>query len=667
MDMEKPDYILEHIRQISRPPPLHSSASSCPDPPSYTCLAIAENKLSLDLVRPLLQSSSDDNSIADELLHPMACGYDDPRGDSAFRAVLADFWSDQLLGDTSEASTPVSVSPDHLACAAGLSAVLDLLLDILFRDTTGKDGQRTVLAPAPYFPGYGSVVVSPRLNGARLVGIPPPNGFFTDDFEPDDLIAPDALEAGLKATASSPPGSTTVLLLTNPTNPGGAVYSSAALQAAVAWARSHRIHTIVDEIYAGSVHSPDPDRMFVSTLVALNFKLLSDVHIMWGVSKDFGLAGWRVGALLTHNDAVRASFASLAHQCEASRAALTCLRHMLAQKEGVAEYLNLHRKRLHNAYSRTCEALDKCGITSLPSRAGLFILVDLTPFVSTYSEETHLYTDLLHEEGINLTPGSCLGCPPGWFRLCFSYNTIDATLNAVTRLGSFLKRNFSSNDWAMMVAEEIPTKKALYPAFVEELKKLASKGSAPTCLDVGCGDGRIGALVAELGFQVTGTDVNRAAVELARARGIDAFVADACSLEELKLGVEEFDCVLIQLVISIIGTQSDRKALLKSAVQKLRPGGLLLLSASGESAGINDGYARLYELDRRATGEDRSYFSRDVKGRRLYQTHHFTEAELRALLEDAGLAVRSFDVSTECSSRRPDQAANFFYVLAERA
>jgi aminotransferase len=659
--MDKPDYILEHILLTSRP---LSSSSSGPGPPSYTCLAIAENKLSLDLVRPLLQSSSSDHHLADELLCLSACGYDDPRGDSGFRAALADFWSDQLLGDTSEASAPVSVCADHLACAAGLSAVLDLLLDILFRDTT-KDGHRTVLAPAPYFPGYGSVVASPRLNGARLVGIPPPMGFFTDDFEPDDLIAPEALETGLRQAALSKPGSTTVLLLTNPTNPGGAVYSRSALQAAVAWARSHNIHTIVDEIYAGSVHSPDSDRPFVSTLVALNSKLLSNVHIMWGVSKDFGLAGWRVGALLTHNDAVRASFASLAHQCEASRAALTCLRHLLAQKEGVAQYLHLHRKRLHDVYRRTREALDQCGIASLPSRAGLFLLVDLTPFASTYAEETRLYNDLLHEEGINLTPGSCLGCPPGWFRLCFAYNTIDATLDAVTRLGSFLKRNLSSNDWAMMVAEEIPTKNSLYPAFVEELKKLARKGAAPTCLDVGCGDGKIGASVAELGFRVTGIDVNRAAVDLARARGIDAFVADACSLEQL--GTEEFDCVLIQLVISIIGTHSDRRALLKSTVQKLRPGGLLLLSASGESAEINDGYARLYKLDRRATGEDRSYYSRDTKGRRLYQTHHFTEAELGTLLEEAGLVVRSFNVSMECSSRRPDQPANFFYVLAERA
>ena len=46
-----------------------------------------------------------------------------------------------------------------------------------------------------------------------------------------------------------------VLLLTNPNNPLGTVYSPAVIQNCIEWARSKKMHSIVDEIYALSVHS----------------------------------------------------------------------------------------------------------------------------------------------------------------------------------------------------------------------------------------------------------------------------------------------------------------------------------------------------------------------------------------------------------------------------
>ena len=45
------------------------------------------------------------------------------------------------------------------------------------------------------------------------------------------------------------------LLLTNPNNPLGTIYSPTVIQNCVCWARSKNMHTIVDEIYALSVHN----------------------------------------------------------------------------------------------------------------------------------------------------------------------------------------------------------------------------------------------------------------------------------------------------------------------------------------------------------------------------------------------------------------------------
>jgi len=45
-----------------------------------------------------------------------------------------------------------------------------------------------------------------------------------------------------------------MLLLTNPNDPLGVIYRPDTMRNAVAWARGRKLHTIVDEIFALSVH-----------------------------------------------------------------------------------------------------------------------------------------------------------------------------------------------------------------------------------------------------------------------------------------------------------------------------------------------------------------------------------------------------------------------------
>ena len=46
-----------------------------------------------------------------------------------------------------------------------------------------------------------------------------------------------------------------LLLLTNPNNPLGTVYSAKVIKNCIDWARGKKMHVIVDEIYALSTHS----------------------------------------------------------------------------------------------------------------------------------------------------------------------------------------------------------------------------------------------------------------------------------------------------------------------------------------------------------------------------------------------------------------------------
>ena len=55
-------------------------------------------------------------------------------------------------------------------------------------------------------------------------------------------------------------------------------------------------------------------------------------------------------------------------------------------------------------------------------------------------------------------------------------------------------------------------------------------------LDLGCGDGVLTERIVEAGARVIGVDASAAMVEAARARGVDAFVADAQALDSRRSG-----------------------------------------------------------------------------------------------------------------------------------
>lgn len=80
-----------------------------------------------------------------------------------------------------------------------------------------------------------------------------------------------------------------------------------------------------------------------------------------------------------------------------------------------------------------------------------------------------------------------------------------------------------------------PSDYAQHGVFVPQLGEAALQLLNPQpgelILDVGCGDGALTARIAEVGVRVIGLDSSAEMVEAARARGVDAFVADAEALD----------------------------------------------------------------------------------------------------------------------------------------
>ncbi|HEY5713223.1 MAG TPA: methyltransferase domain-containing protein [Allosphingosinicella sp.] len=96
----------------------------------------------------------------------------------------------------------------------------------------------------------------------------------------------------------------------------------------------------------------------------------------------------------------------------------------------------------------------------------------------------------------------------------------------------------TANRWS---AADYAKSGAFVPALGNAALQLLAPQSGELILDVGCGDGVLTERIAAVGAQVIGLDVSPEMVEAARARGIDAFVADAEDMDLARFG--QFDAV----------------------------------------------------------------------------------------------------------------------------
>lgn len=102
-----------------------------------------------------------------------------------------------------------------------------------------------------------------------------------------------------------------------------------------------------------------------------------------------------------------------------------------------------------------------------------------------------------------------------------------------------------------------------FPAFLELVQPPGRR-----TLDLGCGEGRVGAFLQSLGHHVIGVDASPGMVELARERH-DAIVADAAALP--------FDDGSFDLVIAYMSVMNfdDPESAIAEAARVLEPGGRL--------------------------------------------------------------------------------------------
>lgn len=390
----------------------------------YIPLCVAENKLVLDLLAERFVNGGAINGFANSSVYT----YNSFLGMPLAREATAYFLARRFLFPYRSLTPDEAlrhVQPRHVALGAGCAAMLNNLFFLL-----GSPAERDCcLIPKPYYAAFES-----DMN--LVAGIQP---FGVSQAHP--VRGPTVEEWQAAYTAARRQGlRPKFILLTNPNNPLGVIYSPSVLKEAVAWARSHDLHTIVDEIYALSTQPPHE---FHSILRVLNNDLKDDVHMVWAISKDFGASGVRFGIVYTQNEVL---LEGLANTC-----VITCvsgpiqylIAELLTDDDYVNGFLAESSRRLQHSYEICTRKLEEMVLPFVPAQAGIFVYVDFSGVMpaKTFDNEKQLTELMFKYARVVLTPGeSQRDDSPGMFRICYSYVEPEVLEIGLERLSRFVAK-----------------------------------------------------------------------------------------------------------------------------------------------------------------------------------------------------------------------------------
>jgi SAM-dependent methyltransferase len=155
------------------------------------------------------------------------------------------------------------------------------------------------------------------------------------------------------------------------------------------------------------------------------------------------------------------------------------------------------------------------------------------------------------------------------------------------------------------------------------LEHLAGLRSARV-LDIGCADGQFLARGAALGHHMVGIDFARDDVDAARARGLEAYVADVGEIADRFADGQKFSVVTLFQVIEHLSTPGEVFAAINRVIE---PGALLFVGCPSDRR-----YSRVYQHPARIGRSD--FWDYPPQ-----HTLRWTEAALRAFLPGFGWTV----------------------------
>jgi aspartate/methionine/tyrosine aminotransferase len=278
-----------------------------------------------------------------------------------------------------------------------------------------------VLLPAPYWTTYPESI---RLAGGVPVEI------MTDEST--------GYRTSIAQLEKAITAKTKALVFVSPSNPTGAVYSPAEVEAIGQWAVEKGIWVVTDEIYEHLVYG---DAEF-SSMPVLVPELADKCIIVNGVAKTYAMTGWRVGWMIGPNDIVKAATNLQSHAT--SNVANVSQIAALAAVSGDLSAVHEMRIAFDRRRQLITKMLNEIEGVNCPEPEGAFYVYpsvknilgrEIRGKVPTTSAE--LSALILDEVEVAVVPGEAFGTP-GYIRLSYALGD-DDLIEGISRVQDLLK------------------------------------------------------------------------------------------------------------------------------------------------------------------------------------------------------------------------------------
>lgn len=273
--------------------------------------------------------------------------------------------------------------------------------------TVTNPGDKVVIF-SPFYENYGADTI---LSGAEPIYVPlTPPAF---NFDPEMLE--DAFRQHPKA-----------LILCNPSNPCGKVFTRAELETIAALAKKYDVYVITDEVYEHIVYAPHTHTYF-ATLPGMWERTISCSSL----SKAYSVTGWRLGYVIAPAPIIERAkkvhdFLTVGAAAPLQEAVIPGL------KFGQDYYDDLLQKYTHKR-DLFCKGLDDLGLVHNIPQGAYYVMLDISAF--GYDSDLQFCEDLAAKVGVGAVPGSSFFREPVNHLIRFHFAKKDDTLNeALNRL-----------------------------------------------------------------------------------------------------------------------------------------------------------------------------------------------------------------------------------------
>ena len=363
-------------------------------------MAMAENSLMHHRLLPRLLSDLEVNSH-------MLTYHDGTTGSNRLKSAMSTFLSKHL-------ATVTPIEPDHVTITNGCCSAIEQLAWAM------ADPDEAFLVGRPYFRAF-LTTLGGRMHVKTLpVAFAHSDPFGTDAAAKYEAALLEARERGQKTKG---------LILCNPHNPTGRCYPRETIVQLMRLCQKYQIHLISDEIYALSTWGSDDTFYSCLSIDTTGIIDPSLVHVVWGTSKDFGINGLRIGAVISqHNPELHEAISVSSIHSSPSSLSEVVVANILNDTEWVEQFIEENRQRLAQRFSLGYQWAKTRNIPVSPgTSAAFFLWVDL----ATAYKERHpgqrtedvvrALAQALMDHKVLASAGESFGAElPGWYRIVFT-------------------------------------------------------------------------------------------------------------------------------------------------------------------------------------------------------------------------------------------------------